>query len=205
MKITTPDICIEATAQEIIELLDYFSTGRSYIEVNEANDASLNEIDELAKKHPEFFVDNDEQPEITSDEFEPMPEPEEEKPATTIAKDEQEGIKKQKKKAVGQTEKDRKDAAVNRGRDKDYRWEKRKVDVKVDQEWYTFNSVNEAAKFIGCAHNNLSTALQAGKDTYRGHEIRYHVSDEQNQPELDACLAEIAARNKEPYQPDNKK
>lgn len=75
----------------------------------------------------------------------------------------------------------------------------RKVDVKVDNEWYTFDKLTDAAKFIGCGANNLATSIAKGK--YKGYEVRYHVDDSgQGNPELDAILKEIEDRNKQPYE-----
>ena len=85
-------------------------------------------------------------------------------------------------------------------RNEKHRWERRKVDVKVAGEWHVFDSVSEAAKFIGCQQNNLSTALNKERETYKGYEIRYHISDNPNQPDLDAVLAEIEERNRQPYE-----
>lgn len=211
MKITTQRISIEGTVGELVTLLQWISTQSSWRRMKAAEQAFLNEVDDLEKKHPEFFVDDDKQPEITGDEVpgylppeedaEPVPEP-----GTPEEKTEDDTIPvtvTYKRKKPKDTEKSKKAKAIKR--DEKHRWEKRKVDVKVQDEWYTFNSVADAAKFIGASRNNLSTALQKEQPTYRGHEVRYHVSDKQEQPELDAILAEIEARNKEPYQPDNKR
>lgn len=88
-------------------------------------------------------------------------------------------------------------------RNEKHRWSKRKVDVMVDGDWHIFDSVSEAARFIGAGQNNLSACLQAGREVYRGYKVRYHISDNQDNPELDACLAEIDKSNKTPYQPTN--
>ncbi len=70
----------------------------------------------------------------------------------------------------------------------------KKVDVLVKDDWVTFDSISAAAKAIGVLYNNLTIALRKGKDC-KGHKVRY------SNPELDACLAEIEAKNRQPYQP----
>ena len=71
----------------------------------------------------------------------------------------------------------------------------KKVDVRLSNgEWFTFDSVSAAAESIGGKPNGLSTALKNGAK-FHGREVRW------NNPELDACLAEIEQSNKTPYQP----
>lgn len=67
------------------------------------------------------------------------------------------------------------------------------VDVLIDGEWVTFESVNKAAKALGVSPAWLGKSLQLGK-TCNGRPVRY------SDPELDASLAEIKERDKQPYQ-----
>ena len=63
--------------------------------------------------------------------------------------------------------------------------------------WVTFETGTKAAKALGVSLAWLSKSLKLGK-TCNGHHVRY------SNPELDAALAEIEQRNKEPYQPTKK-
>lgn len=67
------------------------------------------------------------------------------------------------------------------------------VDVLMDDGWVTFGSTAKAAKAIGVTTAWLSKSLQLDK-TCNGFHVRY------NNPELDASLAEIKERNKQPYE-----
>lgn len=67
------------------------------------------------------------------------------------------------------------------------------VDVLIDGEWVTFKSVNKAAIALGVSPAWLGKSLQLGK-TCNGRPVRY------SDPELDASLAEIKERDKQPYQ-----
>lgn len=67
------------------------------------------------------------------------------------------------------------------------------VDVLMDDGWVTFSSTAKAAKAIGVTTAWLSKSLQLDK-TCNGFHVRY------NNPELDASLAEIKERNKQPYE-----
>lgn len=206
MKITTQRISIEGTVGELVTLLQWISTQSSWRRMKDAEQAFLNELDDFEKKYPEFFVGDDKQPDTTGDELpgyippeedaEPVPEP-----GTLEEKTDDDTIPvtvTYRRKKPKDMERSKKAKAIKRN-DK-HRREKRKVDVKVGEEWHTFDSVSDAAKFMHVAQRNLSTALNKEHETYKGIGIRYHISDNPDQPELDACLAEIEARNKEPYQ-----
>lgn len=47
------------------------------------------------------------------------------------------------------------------------------VDVLTDKGWITFESVKDAAAFIGCAHGTLSAKLIHDLPC-KGFEVRYH-------------------------------
>ena len=70
----------------------------------------------------------------------------------------------------------------------------KKVDVLFGDDWVTFDSISAAARAIGVLYNNLTIALRKGTDC-KGYKVRYANSG------LDACLAEIEAKNRQPYQP----
>lgn len=67
------------------------------------------------------------------------------------------------------------------------------VDVLMDDGRVTFGSSGKAAKAIGVTTAWLSKSLQLGK-TCNGYHVRY------SNPELDASLAEIKERDKQPYE-----
>lgn len=83
----------------------------------------------------------------------------------------------------------------------------RPIDVQMsDGNWVTFMSCSAALRALGInikGHGSLWYALQHNTP-FRGRKVRYHVEGENQQSDLDACLAEIEARNKEPYQPSRK-
>lgn len=67
------------------------------------------------------------------------------------------------------------------------------VDVLMNDGWMTFGSSGKAAKAIGVTTAWLGKSLQLGK-TCNGYHVRY------SNPELDASLAEIKERDKQPYE-----
>lgn len=58
----------------------------------------------------------------------------------------------------------------------------RPVEVKVDGEWRRFDSMTEAAKFIGCYPSQVSSSVASGWEC-RGHKVRY-AKEEQDEEEL---------------------
>ena len=80
---------------------------------------------------------------------------------------------------------------------------KRPIDVQMsDGSWVTFMSCSAAMRAIK-GHGSLWYALQHNTP-FRGSKVRYHVEEENQQSELDACLKEIEERNKKPYEPSRK-
>ena len=47
------------------------------------------------------------------------------------------------------------------------------VDVLTDNGWKTFESIKEAADYIGCAHGTLSAKLIRDLPC-KGYQVRYH-------------------------------
>ena len=47
------------------------------------------------------------------------------------------------------------------------------VDVLTDKGWKTFESIKDAADFIGCAHGTLSAKLIRDLPC-KGYQVRYH-------------------------------
>ena len=220
MKITYPECQLEISAEELITVIDHFTTKvtcnteptfepggivgtgddmpkpkpNPNMLDNEAIIPRGSGFQDLIKKGLEEAEAQDKLPEdpLEGIDFPDQPKPETEDITVTY-----------KRKLPKDMERSKRVKSIKR--DENNRWKKRKVDIKIGNEWHTFDSVADAAKFIGCRQYNLSTALNAEKNTYKGYEVRFHVSDNPNQPELDAVLAEIKERDKQPYQPDNKR
>ena len=50
------------------------------------------------------------------------------------------------------------------------------VDVLTDKGWKTFESIKDAAAYIGCAHGTLSAKLIRDLPCH-GYQVRYHEND----------------------------
>lgn len=51
------------------------------------------------------------------------------------------------------------------------------VDVLTDKGWKTFESIKDAAEFIGCAHSTLFVKLIRDLPC-KGFQVRYHENNE---------------------------
>jgi len=51
------------------------------------------------------------------------------------------------------------------------------VDVLTDKGWKTFESIKDAAAYIGCAHGTLSAKLIRDLPC-KGYQVRYHENNE---------------------------
>ena len=69
-----------------------------------------------------------------------------------------------------------------------------KVEILFETGWKTFDSVSEAAEALGVNYKTFYHNLTHGKPCKK-HQVRYA------NPELDASLAEIKERDRQPYQP----
>lgn len=190
MKITYPECQVEITAEEFITVIDHFTTKVT------CNTAHTFE--------PGGFVPDDEQPapkpypNLTDNEAivqrgegfmqfikqgledaeaqGKLPEvkiPTEEVPAPVEIPKERKNESTKKKKASGKP---------------------KKVEILFTTGWKTFDSVSEAAKAIGVNYKTFYHNLTHGKPC-NGHQVRYA------DPELDASLAEIKERDRQPYRP----
>ena len=183
MKITYPECQVEITAEEFITVIDHFTTKVT------SNTAPTFE--------PGGFVPDDEQPE-------PKPYPNLTDHEAIVQRGE--GFLNFIKQGLEDAEAQGKLPEVkipteeepatteNKKEPAKRKTNAKKVQVLFETGWKTFNSISQAAKAIDARLNHLSHALLNGK-TCNGYQVRYA------DPELDASLAEIKERDRQPYQP----
>jgi hypothetical protein len=213
MKITYPECQVEITAEELITVIDrlnLYSAGARLVKAIEEIKINL---------RPEDFPQDGD-----GEAPEPKPYPKEEEPTPTYepggiigdgnSSKSGEGIlpaglpaavkEALKHPHVVRTKceafngvKGRKHESTEEAPEKKPVVKSKSVDVLMEDGWVTFETGTKAAKALGVSLAWLSKSLKLGK-TCNGHQVRY------SNPELDAALAEIEQRNKEPYEPSKK-
>ena len=201
MKITFPECQIELTTNEAITMYDYFHIKDSGVQLLEEINR-YRELVELVDERPKNTYNKPQEEEgLKSDDFRPAeneaveersieeffkPEPEEEEWENTVEELENLINGAVEEKPV------KKPKAKN-----DHSRTPKPVDVLTKYGWKTFESQEKAAKYLKAAPSHIQKALKTN-NICKGFLVRY------SNPELNACLAEIEARNKEPYQPSRK-
>lgn len=229
MKITYPECQIEISVDEVIELNNYYEEQKTVITGRPPELHGLNPVDfdkfrlnvkdkewmektlkdSLGKLHKqlldstdpnrhgdgiEHLIHEEPAPESQDQEREPEEDPTPTfEPGGIIS----EGESEPEGEKVIRMSKEMKKAIVEKtpyvGRKKPS-GKAKKVEVLFETGWKTFGSLTAAATAIDARLNHLSHALLNGKPC-NGHQVRYA------DPELDASLAEIKERDKQPYQP----
>jgi hypothetical protein len=73
------------------------------------------------------------------------------------------------------------------------------VDVLTEEGWVTYESASKAAKALGVSGAWIGKSLELGK-TVNGQHVRWHQNTPEEDAALEASLAEIKERDKQPYE-----
>ena len=191
MKITYPECQIEISTEEIIDLLNHFiesTSSRKHVSTKEPDMSDEQPApkpypnltdQEAIIKHPQGFQDL-----ILRglEEAEAQGKLPEELTHVEIPKEENTPVEIPIERKNESTKKKKASSKP------------KKVEILFTTGWETFDSVSEAAKAIGVNYKTFYHNLTHGKPCKK-HQVRYA------NPELDASLAEIKERDRQPYQP----